>query len=105
MEPIRIDVGVYTPLQVDLREFDFTGIQTVRLTMKNKYSVETVLQRDFLSASLHDIVITPAESLLLREDAEYDFCIITDGGQEYKNGGNGAVRLRYGCGKWHSESD
>lgn len=99
MDDIRIDVGVYTSLEVDLSEFDFTGISKVVMTVKNMLGKGTIFEREFTTAEKHRITITPEESKLLREDAEYDFIIHTVFGECYKNGDNGKIVLRRGCGE------
>lgn len=98
MDDVRIDVGVYTPLQVDLTQFDFTGIDRVILTVKNMLG-GIVLEREFSTATTHMVEITPKESRLMRNDAEYDFDIISSAGKRYKNGDNGRIVLRKGCGE------
>lgn len=97
MDDILIDVGVYTPLEVDLTQFDFTGIEKVILTLKNTLG-EFSIEREFSTPEVHSFTITPHESRFLRADAEYDFNIITTDGKRYKNGDNGNIILRRGCG-------
>lgn len=98
MDEIQIDVGVYTSLEVDLTEFDFTGIEEVILTAKNRNEDRVILERKFTTTGVHNIIVTPEESRLLRNGAEYDFNIITTEGKRYKNGENGAIILREGVG-------
>lgn len=99
MEQIRIDIGVYTALSIDLSEFDFTGIDKVVLTFKNMLSNNIVCTREFTTAENHTIFITPEESKLLDQTAMYDFDILTTEGKCFKNGSNGLVVLRRGCGE------
>lgn len=96
-----VDIGVYTSLEVDLSEFDFTGVSKVILTVKNFLSPLIALEREFSTPEIHVITITPEESKLLRPDAEYDFDIITTEGKRFKNGDNGKIILRKGCGEWN----
>ncbi len=98
MDKIRVDVGVYTALEIDLTSFDFSGISRVVLTAKNDTEGEPVFIREFTTAGLHQIEITPEESNRLEDGAEYDFDIITDDGRRFKNGPNGRVALRRGVG-------
>lgn len=98
MDSIRVDVGVYTSLEVDFSEFDFTGIEKVIMTVKNKLCKDILFEREFTTAEIHAVTITPEESRLLRDDAEYDFDILTTDGKRYKNGDNGKIVLRKGCG-------
>ena len=98
MDDVRVDVGVYTALEVDLREFDFTGISKLIMTVKNKLCTGILFEREFSTAEIHTVTITPEESVLLRDDAEYDFDILTTDGKRYKNGDNGKIVLRKGCG-------
>lgn len=100
MEPIRIDVGVYTPIVVDLSKFDFDGIEKVILTISNTFSPEFKIEKEFTEASEYDIEITPSESLSLQPGAQYDFDIVTTTGKRFKNGENGQIVLRVGCGQW-----
>lgn len=98
MSIIRVDIGVYTTLEIDLTEFDFSGIEKVIMSVKNKLASDILFTREFATAEVHTITITPEESKLLRDDAEYDFDIITTDGKRYKNGDNGRIVLRKGCG-------
>ena len=99
MESIRIDVGVYTNLEIDFTEFDWTGIAKVLFLIKNYKSpnVEAVVTREFTQAEgiLH-IEITPEESMRIKEQAEYGFMVILNNGKSYKNGDDGKVILKRG---------
>ena len=101
MDTITIDVGVYTALEIDLTEFDFTGISKVVMTFKNVPSLDTpaVFTREFVEPKVHRVVITPEESLKLIQDAAYDFAKVLIDGKTYKNGDNGKIELRKGCGQ------
>lgn len=98
MDNIRVDVGVYTALEVDLTGFDFTGIAKLIMTVKNALCSDTLFSREFTTPEVHAVTITPEESRLLRADAEYDFDILTTDGKRFKNGDNGKIVLRKGCG-------
>ena len=100
MKDIRIDIGVSTSLDVDLSSVDFTGIEGVVFTVKN-YPDPTspeVIERLFTENGVHNIVITPEESLLLKSTAEYDFCVQTADGKRFKLTDNGKVVLRKAVG-------
>lgn len=100
MEPITIDIGVNTALTVDLSEFNFDGIEKVVFTIKNyiRPNAPVVIERELSSATIYEIIISPEESLQLREGAVYDFDKILLDGRRYKNGENGKVLLRFGVG-------
>lgn len=95
---IRVDVGVYTALEIDLTDFDFSGIEKVVMSVKNKMDCGILFTREFTQPGIHMVSITPEESNMLRYDAEYDFDIITTDGKRYKNGANGRIALRRGVG-------
>ena len=99
MQPLIIDVGVYTPLIVDLTQFDFSGVSKVVLTISNpRRGVK--IEREFDTAAEYQIEITPAESKTLVPGAQYDFDIVLPDGKRYKNGENGSITLRTGAGEW-----
>ena len=99
MENIQIDVGVYTSLEVDLSDFDFSGTLKVIMTARNRLNREVAFEREFTTAEVHAVSITPEESALLKDDAEYDFDIVAKDGKRYKITDNGKIILRRGCGK------
>nr|DAI86505.1 MAG TPA: hypothetical protein [Caudoviricetes sp.] len=103
MEKICIDCGVTTPLCVDLSDFDFIGIAKVTLTLKNSTNPEdaVIAKRDFTSAAVHCVQITPQESLRLKDGAVYDITFTTSGSAPVvcKNGENGVIELRRGVGQ------
>lgn len=98
---MRIDVGVYTPFRVNLTEFDFTGRSKVILTIKNHpdTAVPVIVEREYTEAKAYDDVITPEESIKLRDGAMYDFDEVMEDGRRYKICDNHSVVLRRGCGK------
>lgn len=96
---IYIDYGVSTPIEVDLSDFDFSGIQKVILTGKNMKYDEVIFEREFTSAAVHNIVISPEESRLVKEYAEYDLNIVLTDGKRYKEGENGKIFIRKGAGE------
>lgn len=101
MEFITVDVGVYTALQIDLSEFDFTDIEEVIFTIKNKPVPEEtiIVERTFNSSGVYDIVISPEESVLLTDGAMYDFNAVYIDGNRFKISENGRIILRpcVGC--------
>lgn len=102
---IRVDVNVYTPIQVDLADFDFTGVSKLIMTFKNvdsetNYPDERVLfTKEFTSPGVYIVDITPIESMLLEDGCVYDFTVVTTDGRGYKNGGNEKITLRRGVGE------
>ena len=100
MQQIRIDVGVYTALEIDLSGFDFTGIEKLIMTVKNS-PVETsavLFEREFAEPKVYTEYITPEESLKLVHGALYDFNKVLVDGKRLKLGDNGKIELRKGCG-------
>lgn len=100
MKDIRIDIGVCTALDIDLSTVDFTGIRAVIFTIKNypDPNAPEIIERTFTSPGVHEIVITPEESLALKTTAEYDFCTVLEDGKRFKLTENGKVRLRKAVG-------
>ena len=100
MKNIRIDIGVCTALDIDLSTVDFTGIEKVIFTVKN-YPVPDypdLIERVFTEPGVHEVVITPEESLALKATAEYDFCMVLADGKRFKMTDNGKVVLRKAVG-------
>ena len=100
MQNIRVDIGVCTALDVDLSTVDFTGIKEVVFTIKNYPTPEApeIVERRFTEPRVHDVVITPEESLALTITAEYDFTMILTDGKKFKMTDNGKVTLRKAVG-------
>ena len=100
MENIRIDIGVCTALDIDLSAVDFTGSKEVIFTVKNYPAPDSpeIIERVFTEPGIHEIVITPEESLALKGTAEYDFCSVLEDGKRYKLTDNGKVVLRKAVG-------
>lgn len=101
MQQIRIDVGVYTALEIDLSGFDFTGIKKLILTAKNS-PLETsavLFEREYTEAKVYTEYITPEESKKLVNGAVYDFVKELTDGKRLKMGDNGKIELRKGCGQ------
>lgn len=99
MESIRIDVGVYTSLTIDLSVFNFTGIEKVVLTIKNTPSVkqDPIIEREFTLPQKYSITVSPEESVKLKNGAVYDLCKVIEG-KMYKMSENQEVVLRRGVG-------
>lgn len=100
MNVIRIDVGVDTILQVDLTGVDFEDASKVVFTVKNYLSVneDPIIEREFTSAEIHDIIISADESIRLEENAEYDFQKLLKSGTRIKITDNGKIELRRSVG-------
>jgi hypothetical protein len=101
MQQIRIDVGVYTALEIDLTGFDFTGIDKLIMTAKNS-PVETsavLFEREFTEPKVYTEFITPEESKKIVNGAVYDFNKVLADGRRLKMGDNGKIELRKGCGQ------
>jgi hypothetical protein len=100
MKDIKIDVGVCTALKIDLSSVDFTGIEGVIFTVKNYPDPNSpeVIERLFTESGVHEVIITPEESLALKMTAEYDFCVQLADGKRYKLTENGKVQLRKAVG-------
>ena len=100
MNDIRIDVGVCTSIDIDLTSVDFTGIEGVIFTVKNYPDPKSpeVIERMFTEKGVHQVVVTPEESLALKMTAEYDFCIQLTDGKRFKLTDNGKVVLRKAVG-------
>lgn len=101
MEEITIDVGVYTALQVDLTGYDFTGVEKLVFTIKNAANVAlpVIVEREFSTPKVHQINITPEESISLYSSAVYDFTKVLLDGKCYKETTNGKIVLRKGVGE------
>jgi L-lactate utilization protein LutB len=101
MQHIRIDVGVYTALEIDLSGFDFTGVKKLVMTAKNA-PVETsavIFEREYTEPKVYTEYITPEESVKLVDGAVYDFNKVLVDGKRLKMGDNGKIELRRGCGR------
>nr|DAL39410.1 MAG TPA_asm: hypothetical protein [Caudoviricetes sp.] len=103
-EKLRVDVGVWTAVEIDLTDFDFFGIEKVVWTVKNKFGDAPVILREFTKAGDYTVTITPEESLKLKNGALYDFSVITADGERYKNGDTGQITLRRSVGTWKDSS-
>jgi lysyl-tRNA synthetase class II len=100
MQQIRIDVGVYTALEIDLSGFDFTGVEKVILTAKNSpvEKSDVLFEREYTEAKVYTEYITPEESMKLVDGAVYDFNKELVNGKRLKMGDNGKIELRRGVG-------
>ncbi len=101
MQQIRIDVGVYTALEIDLSGFDFTGIKKLILTAKNRpeKTAKVLFEREYTEAKVYTEYITPEESEKIVDGAAYDFVAELVDGRRFKIGDNGKIELRRGCGQ------
>jgi hypothetical protein len=101
MQQIRIDVGVYTALEIDLSGFDFTGVKKLILTAKNRpeKNSKVLFEREYTEAKVYTEFITPEESEKIIDNAVYDFVKELNDGKRLKVGDNGKIELRRGCGQ------
>ena len=101
MQQIRIDVGVYTALEIDLTGFDFTGVEKLIMTAKNSpvETSEVLFKREYTEAKVYTEFITPEESKKIVDGAVYDFVKVLVDGKCLKMSDNGKIELRKGCGQ------
>ncbi len=93
METINIDVGVYTTLKLNLKEYNFDGVEKVIFTVKNFGSGKPVIVREFTAPLEYNVSITPEESVKLKTSAEYGFTMVCTDGKTYKASDVGKVKL------------
>lgn len=100
MDKIRIDVGVDTILQVDLTGVNFEGVDKVVFTVKNYLSVQEapIIEREFTTPEIHEMIVSAEESVALLESAEYDFQKVLKSGKRVKISDNGQIELRRSVG-------
>ena len=99
MKDLIINVGVYTPIEVDLSTYDFTGIEKVVFTIKNDVEDETpIVEREFTEPKKYIIDVTTEEREKLEANAKYDFIKITIDGIPYKETKTGKIKLEYAVG-------
>lgn len=100
MDKITIDVGVHTALEINLTEFDFTGVSKVIFTIKNVANTQypALFTQEFTEPKLYQVVIPPEVSMKLTDQAVYDFVKVLTDCKTYKNGDNGIIELRKGVG-------
>lgn len=100
MQDIRIDIGVCTALSINLSDVNFTGIKEVIFTVKNFADINSpvIIERRFTEPKVHEIIITPEESVKLRPNAQYDFDAVLADDRRVKLTENGGVILRRGVG-------
>ena len=100
MNELMIDVGVYTLLHINLSEVDFTGIREIVFTVKNFSLVDApvVIERVFKEAGFYEVLITPEESIMRSNGAEYDFNQVLTDGTVLKITNNGKIILRKSVG-------
>lgn len=101
MRDIRIDVGVYTELTINLSNVSFEDIEKVIFTIKNRATVKSkaIIEREFTKPAIYSVIITPEDSIQLVEGAMYDFDkVLVSSGLRKKMTDNGNVILRNGVG-------
>lgn len=96
MGKIRIDVGVYTAFTFDCSDFDFKDVKMLVLTVKNKADIhsEVIIEREFKEPKIHNVIISPQESVLLESTAQYDIDKILTDGKRFKITENEKIQLR-----------
>ena len=103
MKDITIDVGVDTAIEIDLQNTEASTEVPIIFTIKNApfAKTEAIVKREFTSAAVHTIYVSPEESLRLLDNAEYDFSkrILHEGKtRTLKITDNGKIKLRKGVG-------
>lgn len=100
MKDIRIDVGVYTVLYINLTDEHFSNAKKVIFTVKNypEVTTEAIIERAFDKAGKHEIIITPEESIKLSDKAVYDFDKVRADDKRVKLTDVGRIVLRKGAG-------
>lgn len=103
MNAIRIDVGVHTILHVNLTDVDFTDIEKIIFTIKNSNDSKApvIVEKTFTESGFYEVIITPSESLKMKEGALFDFNQILKDGTRYKISNTGKIILRKGVGKFY----
>lgn len=100
METIYIDYGLYTPINIDLSEFNFDDVDKLVLTAKKYISntLITILVREYTISDNYVEVITPEESKLFDGTVYYDFIAFMKSGEVYRASDVGKMVLRKGVG-------
>jgi hypothetical protein len=97
MKTIRIDVGLNTAVKFKLQEKHFEGAKTVIFAIKNYLNEdEYVVKREFSSPGEYVVVITPEESLKLKNCAKYGFGIRLYNEKDFRLTLNGGIELSRG---------
>lgn len=103
MNALRIDVGVHTILHVNLTDVDFTDIEKIVFTIKNSNDLKAsvIVEKVFTEPGFYEVIITPSESLKLKEGALFDFNQVLKDGTRYKISNTGRIVLRKGVGEFY----
>lgn len=103
MNALRIDVGVHTILHVNLTDVDFTDIEKIIFTIKNSNDLKApvIVEKVFKEPGFYEVIITPSESLKLKEGALFDFNQVLKDGTRYKISNTGKIILRKGVGEFY----
>lgn len=101
MDVIPIDVGVFTQFEIDLTSLPSIAVEKYILTIKNYVGDNSpvVIQREFDTADIHTVKISPVESKMLFDRPVYDVIIKFSNGECYKVCENGEVLLNRGVGE------
>ena len=103
MNALRIDVGVHTILHVNLTDVDFSDIEKIVFTIKNSNDLKAsvIVEKVFTELGFYEVIITPSESLNLKEGALFDFNQVLKDGTRYKISNTGKIILRKGVGEFY----
>lgn len=101
MDIIKINVGTHTSFDIDLSALPSNNVVKYVLTIKNEIGRNTpiIIEREFTTNGIHNVVITPEESYELTDSAVYDVDIIMASNKCYKATNNGRVALERGVGQ------
>ena len=82
---------------------DFTDIEKIIFTIKNSDDLKTpvIVEKVFKEPGFYEVIITPSESLKLKEGALFDFNQVLKDGTRYKISNTGKIILRKGVGEFY----
>lgn len=101
MNEITIYTNVFTPISVNLEEYDFEGIAKLVLVIKNDYDGECIVREEFAEAGSHQILVSPEQAEKLYNGSIMGFIKITDDDKEYAEGQLYKVALK----EWVGDCD
>ena len=97
MKTVKIDVGCYTPLEIDVGTVDFGTCERVIMAFRNYRSSAPAFTREFFEAGLHTVTVTPEESKMLLRGARCSFSAVLRDGTVHALGDDVKIRFRRGC--------
>lgn len=98
--------GVTTPMTIDLSSIDFTGVEKIVLTIKNRTTEEPVVIREFTEPKVYVDKITPEEAHKIHYGALYDFdAVMASTGERNKITRNYDIKLVEGVGSVYDTTD